>query len=356
MLARRKLRRRIDDALATVSPLALAEAMEAHVCSREYDDLRGMIERCAKRMDSGDRAQLDLYVNLTQPDDLLGHRFCAFLRQNPRAIASLDPESIDAILVELGEVPHVERTVRRLSSSAAAMVGLVLAVAILPLAAQYAHQRGLLQGLSDPIMPPPIVPFVEQVRPRPVLAATPAHRARRIAHHAARHRAIARRRYSTPLHRALAMHPPLRHALPPAWKFDPSNNPYFNRARWHHPYVADSTLFGQRARVSVQSYLHAIVRGNLSAALVHLGLPPNGNTNALAELPIMRRSSMFAIVGSKPQADGREQVQASIVTGKREYFAIFSVERDGPATRIVDHYFIPVNKSAQVAQRVTGTE
>lgn len=356
MLAGRKLRRRIDDALATVSPLALAEAMEAHVCGRSYDDVRGMIERSSKRMESGDRAQLELYVNLTQPDDLLGHRFCAFLRQNPRAIAALDPESVDAILVELGDVPRLEHPVRRLSTSASAMVGLVLAVAVLPLAAQYAHQRGLLQGLSDPVVPPPIVPFVEQVRPRPVSAATPAHHARRIAHHAVHHRTIARHHYVPPAHRALAVHPPVRHATALTWKFDPRNNPYFNRARWRHPYVADATLFGQRARVSVQSYLHAIVRGNLSAALVHLGLPPNGNTNALAELPIMRRSSMFAIVGSKPQADGKEQVQASIVTGKREYFAVFSVERDGPATRIVDHYFIPVNKSAQVAQRTTGTE
>lgn len=356
MLARRKLRRRIDDALATVSPLALADAMEAHVCSRSYDELRGMIERSVKRMESGDRAQLELYVNLAEPDDLLGHRFCAFLRQNPRAISSLDPESVDAILVELGEVPRLERPVRRLSSSTAALVALVLAVAVLPLAAQYAHQRGLLQGLSDPVFPPPIVPFVEQIRPRRVSAATPAHHARRIAHHAVHRRTIARHRYAPRVRRVIALHPAVRQAAAPAWKFDPHNNPYFNRQRWRHPYVADSTIFGQRARVNVQSYLHAIARGDLSGALVHLGLPRNGNTNALAELPIVRRSSMFAIVGSKPQADGREQVQADIVTGKREYFAVFSVERDGPATRIVDHYYIPVNKSAQVAQRVTGTE
>ncbi len=351
MLARRKLRRRIDDALATASPLALAEAMDANICSRAPEDVRALVERSIARMDAGDRAQLELYLNLDQPDDLMAHRLSAFLRQNPRAIAALDPDAVNAILRELGEIPAVPHPVRRLSSSALALVALVLAVALLPLAAQYAHQRGLLQGLSDPFVAPVVVPFVERIVQHHASAAVRKPRPKPVAHRVVRH-PVARAAAPAPVHHAVAV----RHHRPRlvrsvAWKFDPRNNPYMNPQRWHHPYKSDASLFGARARLSVQSYLHALVAGNLQAALVHLGMPPTGDTNALAELPIITRSSMVAILGSNVQPDGKEKVQANIMTGKREYFAVFWVERDGPATRIVDHYYIPVNRSAQIASR-----
>lgn len=352
--------RRVDDALATASPLALVEAMDAHICSRSCDELRAMIERSLSRMDSSDRAQLQLYVNLDDPDDLIGHRFSAFLRQNPRAIASLDPEALNAILRALGELPVVEHPVRRLPARTVALVVLVLAVTLLPLAAQYAHQRGLLEGLTEPVLPPPIVPFVESIGSHHTPAAHPKYHPqnhpRRVAHNPVRRRIIARHR-SAAAPRVVAHRPRVyRHGAQIAWKFERRNNPYFNRLRWRYPYVADSSPFGMRARSSVQGYLHALMIGNLSAALVHLGMPRSADTNALAELPIVSRSTDVSIVGSKKQADGKEQVQADIMTSGREYFAVFYVEHDGPSTRIVDHYYIPVNRRAQIAVRSTRTE
>lgn len=347
MIARRNVRRRIEDALAVASPLALAEAMDAHICSRSFEDLRGLIERSVKRMDSGDRRQLELYLNVDDADDLLGHRFSAFLRQNPRAIAALDSDAADAILCELGELPRVSHPVRRLSAASTAFVALVLMVALLPLAAQYAHQRGLLQGLTDPLAPPPVItPFVQRVSARtvskPPRSHVRSHHVPRIAHHVTRThpRFIARRPKAPKAH--------VRQRARIAWKFAPSNNPYFNRSRWRHPYLADSTLFGQRARMKVQSYLRAIADGNLSAALAHLGMPANADTAAISELPIISRRTTVAILGSKADGD-REQVQADIATDGREYYEVFYVAHDGPATRIVDRYYIPVNHRAQVA-------
>ncbi|HET9095856.1 MAG TPA: hypothetical protein VFN37_04290 [Candidatus Baltobacteraceae bacterium] len=351
MVSRRSVRRRIDDALAVVSPLALAEAVDAHICSRSTEDLRGLVGRSAKRMDGGDRRQLELYLNLDDADDLLGHRFSAFLRQNPRAIAALDPDAVRAILAELGEIPPVEHFTRRLPARTTAFVALVLAVSLLPLAAQYAHQRGLLQGLTDPLAAPAVItPFVERVSARTVTPkvkkyAHPRH-VPRVAVHAAKRpkrRLIAQR--DRP--RAVHVHHPARAV---AWKFAPVNNPYFNRARWHHPYFSDNSLFGERARVSVRSYLHAIAAGNLAAALAHLGMPAGADTSAIAELPIVTRSTRIAIVGSKPAGE-REEVQADITTGGQEYYEVFYVARDGPATRIAERYYIPVNRRAQVAVR-----
>jgi hypothetical protein len=358
MLARRKQKRRIDDALATASPLALVEATDAHICSRSSEEVRALIERSLKRMDSGDRAQLALYVNLDDPDDLIAHRFSAFLRQNPRALAALDPEAIDSILTELGDLPRVEHPARRLPPRTIGLAIAAMVVALLPLAAQYAHQRGLLAGLSEPVAaPPPIVPFVEAIRAHRAQASTPArHAPRKVAYLPMRHRVIARHRTAARPHHAVALAPRAHRSTQVAWKFDPRNNPYMNRLRWRHPYVADDTPFGMRARLNVRSYLHALVAGNLSAALVRLGMPANGDTNALAELPIITRESTIAIVGSKPQPDGSEQVQADINTAGREYFAVFAVAHDGPAMRITAHYFIPVNRSAQIAARATRTE
>jgi hypothetical protein len=137
-----------------------------------------------------------------------------------------------------------------------------------------------------------------------------------------------------------------------AWKFDRLNNPYFNKARWHHPYVAvdiePARGFDARARLLVQSYLDALVAGNLGSALRHLGMPADGNTNALAELPIIRRSSSISIVSTRRGGD-QEQVEADILSSGREYFEVFHVAHDGPAVRIVDRFYIPVNHSAQVA-------
>jgi hypothetical protein len=80
-------------------------------------------------------------------------------------------------------------------------------------------------------------------------------------------------------------------------------------------------------------------------------MPATADRSALAELAIVSRRTRVAILGSKPQARGMEQVQADIVTDGREYFEVFNIVRDGPAIRITGRYYIPVNHRAQVALR-----
>jgi hypothetical protein len=350
MFARRNLRRRIEDALATASPLALAEAMDAQICSRSIEGLRSLVERSRKRMDAPERSQLDLYIKPGDGDDLLGHRFSAFLRQNPRALTSLDPDVVEAILLELGSLPPVERAHRRLPANAVGLLVLILVVAVLPLAAQYAHQRWLISGLTDPLGPPAL-PFMRTVAAHPETVRRIPRRVARSAHHAAPRIARIARRRSAPIRYRIA-HRRVHGPVAVAWKFDRANNPYFNRSRWHHPYVADRSVFGARARLTVRGYLAALVSGDLREAMRHLGLPPGGDTNAITELPIVARSSSVAITGSSPQVDGREKVEANIVTRGREYYEVFYVEQDGPAMRIADRYYIPVNRSAQIAARL----
>lgn len=339
MLSGRNLRRRMQDALATASPLALAEAMDAQICSRSAADLREVIERSRKRMDAGERSQLDLYVKPGDGDDLLGHRFSAFLRQNPRAIASLDDDAIDAILRELGEVGHVDRSRRRLPAAVSGLLALLLAVAILPLAAQYAHQRGLLAGLTDPLLQPAVAPFVERIalaRPKaPVRHAVHQGSAVRV-HHIARRAQLRKRVVAVVPHAHVRAHV--------------HTHPHVRRT-----FIADASTFGTRARLSVRSYLHALIAGNIPLALEHLGLPRGAGTNGLAELSIVAPGTSVAIVGSKALAAG-EQVQAEIVTAGREYFEVFYVVKDGPAVRITNRYYIPVNRRAEVASRATRTE
>lgn len=349
MFASAKGRRRIDDAIAVASPLALSEAMNAYISRLSPEDVLALAKRSAKRMESGERKQLGLYLDLNEPGDLAAHRFVAFLRQNPRAIAALDRDAIEAILFELGEIPPVEHLTRRLSPRVTALVALAVAVAVLPLAAQYAHQRGLLDDLRNPILPVPIVPFVQTVAAHAVKPARPVKRRIAAHKHVAPRRRIARVHRRVPA-RAVALHrpAPVRRETNLAWKFDPHNNPYVDRPRRG---AVDTSAFAQRARISVSAYLRAIIDGNLPAAFAHLGLPANAGTDAIAELPIVARDSTVAIVSSKPRTGGNEEVQADIVTHGREYYEVFYVKRDGPAVRITDRYYIPVNRSAQVAVR-----
>jgi hypothetical protein len=120
---------------------------------------------------------------------------------------------------------------------------------------------------------------------------------------------------------------------------------------WKHPYEADTSVLGARARLHVSGYLRAIVDGNLTAAFAHLGMPATADRSALAELAIISPRTRVAILGSKPEARDTEQVQADIVTEGREYYEVFYVVRDGAAVRITERFYIPVNHRAQVAVR-----
>jgi len=351
------MRRRIDSALAAASPLALAEAMDAHIGALPLAELRALIERSAARMDAAHQQQLAMYVRLEEPDELLAHRFSAFLRHNPRALAALDPDAVDAILADFGQPAPQHRRV--LPPRLAAIVGLAIAVALLPLAAQYVHQKGLLEGLAEPVLTPPVAQFVQRIMPHHVARPAHAARARRVLQNAPKHAAPIAHRAARPLHarnRHIARHVGRRPHRRIAWKFSPENNPYFNRLRWRHPFVdmharrAAFVAFAERAKLSVRSYLRDVIAGNYGAAFAHLGMRADSNPGAIAELPIVSRRSIVWIAGTRARANG-VRVRAVIRTGGREYYEFFDVARDGPAVRILDRYYVPANRRAQVALR-----
>lgn len=352
MLGRHNLRQRIDDALAVASPLALAQATDTHIAHCSPDDLRTLIKNSVLRMEPAELEQLGLYVDPGDEDDVVADRFSAFLQHNPRAIAALDPHAVIGILTELGEVAPVEHPQRKLSAQIWGVVAVALVLVVLPLGAQYAHQLSWIQRL-DALAPAPIVPFVQRIALRRAPSRpSHAHHVHPRVHAAPRTVHVAQHRTLVPVPHAVAYRPRHVSSAPPvAWKFDRQNNPYFNRLRWKHPYVTDAAFDGDRARVSVHQYLHALVVGNLGEALGHLGLPRTAATTAISELPIVRRNTRVTIVGSKRVKGGAEDVQADIVTGTREYYEVFHVTKDGPAIRIADRYYIPVNRPAVVAER-----
>jgi hypothetical protein len=343
MLARHRLQRRIDGALAAASPLDLAQAIDAHICALGADEVHALLERSVKRMDPAERRQLELYLDPRGPDDLFAHRFSAFLRQNPRSLAALDQPAIDAILERVGELPRGTPARRALPGRVAAVAALVVCVTFLPLAAQYTHQRGILEGLTDPVIVNPL-PAVFHRAASPVK-----HRPPPPAPHAAlravpspvmrvaepRHVAAVRRLRAAPRER--------RRIAAAPWKYDRRDYAYFNH-RAGERYAGDSLAL--RSQTVVRSYLQAVIDGNLKQALKHLGMPATADVRAIAELPIISRASRVAIVGSRPQSGGNTRVEADIQTGGHEYFEVFTVTRDGPAVRIADHYYIPVNSYA----------
>lgn len=394
MLARRTGRRSIDKALAVVSPLAFADATESYVTGLSSEDLRALVLRSVKRMDAPDRTQFAMFLGhdaaesddvfagssipvaelqrlVESSDALLPNRFAAFLRENPRAVPALGTDALESILAALPEAQfepdsQVEQSPgrRRISLQTGAILALVLLVAFVPLAAQYAHQRGILSGISNASF----VPLQTPVKTLAALtkarishnahpAAQPQTAQRKRTHPAQKRMAIARPHHHASLAsapRRVAVHRPVR--LAGNWKFDRSVNPYFNKhARpWHDVArrtaavrVGPENPFEARARLAVRGYLDAVIAGNTASALQHLGMPADGDPNAISESSIISRGARAAIVAVKPGADGQTRVQVDITGRRGEYFEVFSVAHDGPAVRITERYYIPVNRTAE---------
>jgi hypothetical protein len=234
-----------------------------------------------------------------------------------------------------------------------------LLLAFLPLAAQYAHQRGMLSGL-DQISLLPAVPAARPVQ-RHLTAAKPAvhHEVaapsahpvevtkRAVAVHPVKRHAVQRRIAAAPPH---ATHHRAAEGMP--WKFDPRYNPYFNRSRWHVAFHLPRGLqpvdpFAQRARTMVEGYLGDVISGNTASALRHLGLPVGADITNVREAMLVTRRSSVHVVAVNRQPDGSAKVEADINGPAGEYFEVFYVARDGPAARIVDRYYIPVNRTAE---------
>lgn len=342
----RKGRRWVQRTLAAVDPSALADSVETYVGLLPPDELHALALRSMNEMNPVDRVQFEMYGG-QKPiengnDGLLARRMTAFFRQNPRAIEALGDDALQQILRPFApaDLPRVER---RPGAGAAALAILALAVAVVPLAAQYAHQRGILQGLSDTTLAPAAVvpmphPIAAHRRPdvRSIAKHQPRGHSSRVAGLKPRSRVALVRRHKTPFGPTHRPHRAVRAPLSLAgvWKFDRRNYKYFSRP----------SRFQQRARLEVQSYLDAVIAGNTRSALQHLGLPADAALVNLSEVPIISRTSTAHIVGVRPEQAGKTTVEADIKGRRGEYFDVFYVAADGPAVRITDHYYIPVGK------------
>lgn len=355
MYARRG-RRWVHRTLAAVDPSALADSVESYVGLLPANEVRDLSQRAFEKMSPADRTQFGLYLDRKSitdgTDGLLARRFTAFLRQNPRAIESLGSDALEQILAPLAPAETFEQPRRPVSLTAAALAILALAVAVVPLAAQYAHQRGMLQGLTDPQPAPATAPLVAKAAaaapPRkgskPAAGVQPRRSAPAARRPAANKRNVAQRRVAAVQGHRPAIAPVRRvnrHTAVPArriaaaWKFDPRNYKYFDKP---------ANRFQERARLTVQSYLNAVIAGDTRTALAHLGLPPDAGLVNLSEVPIISRNSHARVIMVKPAGAGTTQVEADIKGRRGEYFEVFQVAEDGPALRITDHYYIPVGK------------
>lgn len=391
MLARRTERRRVNDALAVVSPLAFADAVESYVTSLQKDELRALVLRSLKRMDASERLQFAMFLGRESSgggadeifggplvpisevahlveacDDLLPNRFSAFLRENPRAVPALGEDAVESILKTLPEAPPRRSRMHdpgagRISPKGALLIAAALLLAIVPLVAQYAHQRGILAGIAnEAIFPPAPLPHAAPAPPKKIsarVAAPKPHAAKRVVHPKAR-RLIAAAPVATHVRARAKI---TRHTRPrtpvrvaSVWKFDPQYNRFVSHARAvpipHAPPPAPSTsngTFEARARLAVTSYLGAVIAGNTPSALQHLGLPADGDPKAIAESQIVTRDTRAQVVGVKPADDGTTHVQVDLIGRRGEYFETFFVAADGPAVRIKDRYYIPVNRTAE---------
>ncbi len=401
MLPRRIGRRRINEALAVVSPLGFADAVESYVTGLPIDDVRTLVQRSIKRMDSSERMQFafflghdvasgradDVFSNPTMRaeevqrlvdscDDFLPNRFAAFLRENPRALPALPDDALTGILATLPvtqsdpqALPLGEQR-RRIQLQGVLVFGLAVLIAVVPLIAQYMRQRSMVAESVNPV----IVPMLPAAK---ILAHGAKAPPRKASQPYTSHRTIARQPHVThvaPKH-AVAFAPVLvkRHArvatrlharhriatrVASVWKFDRRYNPYFNRrARVTHVAAAPAAAapaaapamspFEARARLVVNAYLGAVIAGNTPRALEHLGLPAGADPKAISESSIVSRDTRANIVAVKPGDDGTTHVQVDIVGRRGEYFEVFSVAPDGPAVRIKDRFYIPVNRTAE---------
>ncbi len=324
---------------------------------------------------------------------LLRQRFGAFLHDNPRAIQALGSSTAQRILPgEQRSGSSLLAALMRLPPKTAVLVGLVLIVAFVPLVAQYAQQRGLIAELSTIPVVPPIAKFasVAVARVHRLMPRTRSHalaRNGRVQHSVSRSPERPRTLIAAyPIRarhvraREVAFHRPPRRAhrvrIVRAWKFDPKYNPYFNRSRWRsaralaavqrardaqrarrlatgRARIAGQRIaalprgFAGRARLMVKSYIAAVIAGDTRAALQHLGLPPGANAENLSELPIVSRGAHAHVTGQSLQPDGTQRVEVKIRGRGGDYFEVFTVAHDGPAVRIMNRYYVPVNRTAE---------
>lgn len=372
-----------------LDPAAFQHTVEAYLDSLTTEELRSTVLRSVRRMDGAHRAQLALFLGHDVGGDpiddvggssvqenelrtfidscgLLRERFNAFLRENPRAVRALDRTAVDKIFSSwserLIERDGDRRRSNKLSPKTAAIIAVAIALAVLPLVAQYAHQRGMIAGLDQVSMAPPIaapvpkhtVPVREAVQRRTAPHVASVRKPRKATRVAAAVPGHQRVHHTAPRHVAYHRAAPVRHKRSVAWKFDPQYNPYLNHHGWHATshaaaamYLPANNEFASRAALLVSSYLAAVIAGHTGVALQHLGLSANADTANLREMPIVSRSSHARVIAVRPQADGSAKVEVDINGRSGEYFEVFYVAQDGWAARIKDRYYIPVDRTAE---------
>ena len=378
-----------------LEPVAFEKSLDSYLESQSNEEIRALVLRSIKQLDGAHRAQLALFLGLDVTGDpitevggsaideqelrtfiascaLLRERFGAFLRDNPRAIRALGKNVSNRILGPSEYTPVA--FFRRLPPKAAAAMVLALIVTFVPLAAQYEHQRGMSAGPYDLSGAPPVAavarPLVHHpartadshpVRAHAVLASAPLPIQRQIAMHVrVAHRTHVQRMRDSRVASRSRTHSVHHTYVANNWKFDRRFNPYFNRAAWHVRFVANRqprmhsnapaplpTGFEGRATLIVTSYLNAVIAGDTPSALHHLGLPATAPQSNLSESPIITRDSRAHVVSVDAQPDGRAKVEVDIYGRAGEYFEVFYVAHDGPAVRIMDRYYIPVNRTAE---------
>ncbi len=387
-----------------LEPVAFATELDAYLDSLPAQDIRALVLRSIKHLDGAHRAQLALFLGLDVAGDpiddvggsavderqleafvdscaLLRERFGAFLRDNPQAIRALD-RSVACRILGPAQSPF-SRFLTRVPPKAIGLIALALLFMFVPLAAQYAHQTGMLAGLSEISIAPPRASVPEHVAFEQTRAAPVRHAAGTASAHAVRQSTrshIAQRQHShahhtivrvaqagSPIHKHSHAH---HRVIAGVWKFDRKYNPYFNHTRWkyiHNAPAVRSVAYSRpaprprprmtpeplhsglegRAQLLVSSYLHAVIAGNTLQALQHLGLPADAPASNVSESPIVTRDARSHVVSVGTQPDGRVRVEVDIVSRAGEYFETFFVAQDGPAVRIMDRFYIPVNWTAE---------
>ncbi len=368
-----------------IDSVVFGQSLDSYFDSLTDEEVRTLLLHSMANLDPAHRTQLALYLG-TEPSDepearltacpLLRERFRAFLQQNPGALQSLG-KPITATILGTESKRTLLGAVRRVPPKVALLALVMLTFAFVPLAAQYVHQRGMLDGLTDITIPAalnavraPLRRVRAAFRPRPAVAAVPAKRTSKQPPRAVAREAVAVRRYSPSrngAHRATAYHsasrPKIRR-IARTWKFDPRYNPYFNhRLKWIAPsaflaaakraHRSGRDPFTQRARLIVAGYLHAVIGRNTRLALAHLGLPANAPPVNLSELPILSRHSRTRILAVRTQHGGRSaRVEVQLNGRGGKYYEVFDVERNGPAVRIRDRYYTALNRTAE--ERAAG--
>ena len=86
------------------------------------------------------------------------------------------------------------------------------------------------------------------------------------------------------------------------------------------------------------------MRGDASTALGHLGLSSSAPVSNLSEGPVVQRSAGFHIIRASLVAPHSAKVDVEISVPRGQYFAVYTVEANGPAAWITRHTIIPTAK------------